>query len=102
MRAVRLIFNLGVIALLLFPAAGFGEIIEGQVTALSPYQNSVGILRTNPVSDKEEILNISVNGATRYRGLSSINELEFGDDVRIDGQLDRITKSWEARSIKKT
>lgn len=96
------VFGLILIIACFFPGTARSEMIEGQVTALDPFQKSIGVVRTNPDTNAEEILNVSVSDGTKYGGMGSLSELKFGDDVLIEGQRNNFTQAWEAHSVKKS
>lgn len=87
--------------LVLFPAAGFSEVIQGEVAAVNAATGNVVIIRSDPTTGAAEAEGIQtvVSPATHLAGINSLFDLRAGDEVRAEVEALPDQVGWKVLSL---
>lgn len=72
--------------LLAFQGAGLAKTFQGTVMSVSPGQNQLQIQAQEPGAEQPQEFNVSVSEDVEMQGFQSLNELNAGDEIRVEGQ----------------
>jgi len=88
-----------VTGLLLLPQAAYAMLIQGTVTQLNLDASAITLSRTDPQTQVTEELDITVLPEAEFKGISSLAELEVGDEIRVEASENEATGQLEASTV---
>ena len=103
MKISRMILSLFAVSMLVFSGPALAEMIQGQVTSVNPDDNTFALERVTPEGEYENI-DVSVRDEANFRGeISSLAELEVGDEIRADADKPTLgLGKWQANWVEST
>lgn len=102
MKRFKQVLLLGLVFNLLYPAIASAEIIQGQVVAVSPDNQSVTISQLEPSNQAGRQITLRIKDDAQLRGVNSLQELQVGDEVYAEASRKFFFGAWEARSLEAT
>lgn len=75
------------------------EIIRGTITSMDPVSNIMHVRREGPSKNVYDDISVNVKADTVAKNVASLQELQVGHDVTIDAQANKVSGSFEAKSI---
>lgn len=94
--AITLMFLSG---LLMAQPSGWAEMIRGIVSSLDLGANSISLMRTDQITGNMKELKITIRSDAELEGISSLSELQPGDEIRLDASKTWLLGSYEAKKI---
>lgn len=78
-----------------FASKGYAETIKGEIKSVTPEGRSFRLIR----QDTRNEVQIGLSVETKFQGLSSLDELEAGDEVIVEAQKNPGQNQWESDSL---
>lgn len=75
------------------------ELIRGEVAAVDTNNNSLRVVRTNPLTGRKEEMSVTVDPSTRFKDIVYLGAIQDGSEILIDGWVDAVNKNIKARTI---
>jgi hypothetical protein len=75
------------------------ELIRGEVAAVDTNNNSLRVVRNNPLTGRKEEMSVTVDPSTRFKDIVYLGAIENGTEILIDGWVDAVNKNIKARTI---
>ncbi len=94
----RLAFFLAVF-FLIFSVPAFAEWFDGDVTKTDLAKNELTISQSDPITDTDELIVMTVNPSTVFLGVSSLKDIKVGDEVSAEVEMDPENETWKALSV---
>ena len=96
----RLWFGVLLMSLLIVAPVAYAIIVEGNVTSVNLDGHLFKVFAQDPLTGEKKNLDVIVTPKTKMEGISSILELELGDDILIDAQPTKNGRTLKATSVK--